>query len=421
MSGVISNKSDLYTPAGANDFRGDYLGFTFNGIHSSELGLVRVSSSNRYDDNLLPTIQDKTVQVPGGDGMYFFGSYYTQRQFTVSFAFDALTDAQLRRLRTVLGDKKIHPLIFDEMPYKVYQAKVTGNNTVKHLAFDHGQGARIYKGEGSIQFTCYFPFARSRYKYKEDYRLSTIPEWKDESDINISEWIEASGMLDEQGDYDILRIGSVLPEPSEFDGFSRLYADTNDVEPPAVVNRNDYVVYTDTIAEVEDQDNNGYSLLDALSYWTNPQAVIEEEDLDGVNSCAYVPTRFLNAPGDDFDYTGFKTYNPGDLPVDWKLFIPRANAELGGTIYIVDEGETYQLNIDIFTANSNDQYVVVDTKNNLIYGSNTGTIYNTALLNGIFFKIPLGENIINLIGFGIDPSTQQTWSDGRLEYDYLYY
>ena len=59
MSGVISNKSDLYTPAGANDFRGDYLGFTFNGIHSSELGLVRVSSSNRYDDNLLPTIQDK--------------------------------------------------------------------------------------------------------------------------------------------------------------------------------------------------------------------------------------------------------------------------------------------------------------------------------------------------------------------------
>jgi len=33
----------------------DFVGFTFNGIHSSELNVVRVSDSNRYTEDLLPT------------------------------------------------------------------------------------------------------------------------------------------------------------------------------------------------------------------------------------------------------------------------------------------------------------------------------------------------------------------------------
>jgi hypothetical protein len=60
-------------------FSGSFLGFTYNGKHSSELGIVRVSDGSRFNENLLPTIQDKTVPVPGGDGTYYFGSYYTQR------------------------------------------------------------------------------------------------------------------------------------------------------------------------------------------------------------------------------------------------------------------------------------------------------------------------------------------------------
>ena len=71
--------------------KADYIGFTFNGVHSSELGIVRTSDGSRFNENLLPTIQDKTVQVPGGDGMYHFGSFYTQKQFPISYAFDALS------------------------------------------------------------------------------------------------------------------------------------------------------------------------------------------------------------------------------------------------------------------------------------------------------------------------------------------
>jgi hypothetical protein len=59
-------------------------------------------------------------------------------------------------LRAFFGDKKIHDLTFDERPYKTYKAKVTGTATLKYIPFDEGEGReRVYKGEGTIQFTCY--------------------------------------------------------------------------------------------------------------------------------------------------------------------------------------------------------------------------------------------------------------------------
>jgi len=36
--------------------RGDYIGFSYNGIHSSDLGIVRVSEGSRFNENLLPTM-----------------------------------------------------------------------------------------------------------------------------------------------------------------------------------------------------------------------------------------------------------------------------------------------------------------------------------------------------------------------------
>lgn len=171
----------------------DYIGFSFNGVHSSELGIKRTSEGSRFNENLLPVIQDKTVQVPGGDGMYFFGSYYTQRQFNVSFAFDSMTEYQLAQFKRLFGDKKIHTLIFDEMPFKSYQAKVTGSATIKHIPFSEGVTNRVYKGEGSITFTAYYPYAKSVYKYLDQYTNS-----------NKNEWAEAANLLDTQGDFDVL-------------------------------------------------------------------------------------------------------------------------------------------------------------------------------------------------------------------------
>jgi hypothetical protein len=60
------------------------------------------------------------VQIPGGDGTHFFGSYFPQKQFNISFAFDALTEEQIAKMKKLFGDKKPHTLIFDEAPYKSY-------------------------------------------------------------------------------------------------------------------------------------------------------------------------------------------------------------------------------------------------------------------------------------------------------------
>jgi hypothetical protein len=53
-------------------------------------------------------------------------------------------------LKRLFGDKKIHPLIFDEIPYKIYWAKATSSATIKYIAFEEGETNRVYKGEGEV-------------------------------------------------------------------------------------------------------------------------------------------------------------------------------------------------------------------------------------------------------------------------------
>ena len=187
----LTTKEEVYEPSSSKKDN-DFIGFTFGDHHSSEFGIVRTSNGSRFDENLLPTIQDKTVQVPGGDGTYYFGSYYTQRQFSIQIAFDSLTEDNLRKLKRWLGDKKIKDLIFDEVPYKAYRAKVTGSATIKHLCFTE-DGARVYKGEGTIQFTCYEPFARLRKEVgsnTKDFYSANPNKYP-----TLEEWIKASGIL----------------------------------------------------------------------------------------------------------------------------------------------------------------------------------------------------------------------------------
>lgn len=174
--------------------KGDFIGFSFNGYRSEELGIVRVSDGSRYDEDLLPTSQDKTVQVPGGDGFYYFGSDYTQRQFSINIAFDELTEAQFRKLQQVFGTKELGKLIFDERPYKYYMVK-SGNPQLKYICFGKEGGPRIYKGEGTLTFTAYYPFAKSVFKFLEKTQKEGKEVYVLQSTYsNIEEWAETSGM-----------------------------------------------------------------------------------------------------------------------------------------------------------------------------------------------------------------------------------
>ena len=203
---------------------GDFIGFTFNGVHSSDMGIIRTSDGSRFNENLLPASTDKTVQIPGGDGTYYFGSNYTQRQIPISVATDELTETQFRQLKQWLGDKQIHPLVFDEAPYKTYMVKTSSAPTLKFICFDNITKNnnemvvnRVYKGEGSLQFIAYFPFARCTKKYLSDY-----------SDSNKEEWADASGLLPTQGYYDGTGLEINLYNPGDVEtDFFAYYAGTS--------------------------------------------------------------------------------------------------------------------------------------------------------------------------------------------------
>lgn len=143
----------------------DFIAFSFNGKHSYEdFGLVRVSDSNRYSNSLAPSMSDKTAEVPGGNGMYYFGTTHKQKEFPISFAFDHLTEKKYKEMKQWLNGKTVGNLWFAEEPYKVWTAKVTGQPSIKYICFDEyedGKKIRIYKGEGSVTFTSYYPYAHT--------------------------------------------------------------------------------------------------------------------------------------------------------------------------------------------------------------------------------------------------------------------
>lgn len=140
----------------------DFIGFTFNGCHSSEFNIYSVSDGSRYQDNLVPNPIDYTEQVPGGVGQYYFGSDMDIKEFPLSIAYDKLTETQVRELRNWLAPDAVGELIFDERPYKTYTAKISSSPSLSFICFDSynkesGRKERIYKGEGSINFVCYYP------------------------------------------------------------------------------------------------------------------------------------------------------------------------------------------------------------------------------------------------------------------------
>jgi predicted phage tail component-like protein len=115
----------------------DFLAFSFNGLHSwDDFKIIRVSDGDRYNTELGPQSQDKTAENPGGDGMYYFNTNHKQKVFNINFAFEEIDDLTIRNMKRWLSGKEVGDLWFEEEPYKVYSAKVTGQPTLKYIPFD---------------------------------------------------------------------------------------------------------------------------------------------------------------------------------------------------------------------------------------------------------------------------------------------
>ena len=154
----------------------DYIAFSFDGLHSVEdFGVYRISDNNEgYSSAISSTMTDKTAEIAGMDGQYFFGTQHKPKIFNIKIAFDNLAEDRLQKMKQWLNGKKLGDLWFAEEPYKVYTAKVTGSSTLTSIAFQTESGDRVYKGNGTIQFTCYNPYARTPDYVLRDTEKGTI-------------------------------------------------------------------------------------------------------------------------------------------------------------------------------------------------------------------------------------------------------
>lgn len=407
--------------------KGDFTGFKIDGIHSSDLGIVRVSDGDRYKEEILPEFDDGTVDIPGGDGTYYFGSYYKSKKFNINIAFDSLTELQYRNLSRVFGVRKPRELIFDERPYKKYYVKVESSPNIDAICFDEGDyiwdsehhtdyipGSidhktgetenirRVYKGEGEINFIAYDPFGYIVNKDLDSYRNLIYSIYNVKEEDNPAEL----GLYELQDDEYIL---------------------TEDIEPNE---EKTYYKQTDT------------TNTDEWAATAKLKTALELLDYDIVQTVG--------------DNKVIKVYNPGDMPAPFQIYIPFSNNSIPAFEIILEEktGNTYTpiegaaLKINAMTkltedatgkaiaADDRDDGVLINTKNHLIEGvkrieeeteeeeivvsyNTTGTLYNDCVESGIFFEINTGtltDGFDGRIRFSVAPT-----GTPEIIYDYIYF
>lgn len=216
--------------------RNDFIGFSFDGIHSSSLNIIRVSDGNRYEETILPEIEDTTLTIPGMDGDLYYNSRYGKKSFSIQIAYDNMLEIDFRKMVKLFSTKKVCPLIFDERPYKVYLAKLESPIQLDYVCFDqpkktigetisnsgvrvvsrengeiireditpyiidYTKKQRVYKGDATIDLIATYPFAHSQFK--------TLEQYSTEGYTNIEEWAETSRILS-QATYEELELDRV--------------------------------------------------------------------------------------------------------------------------------------------------------------------------------------------------------------------
>lgn len=299
----------------------DFCGFRFNNVHSEDLHLVVVSQGSRYDKNLLPNLQNFTAEVQGGDGKYYFGSTFENRSFQIDVAFDQVSEEDFRKIQQLFATDRPQDLVFDEMPFKTYRAKLSSKPDFKFICFtDRDTGKRIYKGEGTLNFVCYYPFAYCFNKYvvrAADYYKCLQPKE-----------IIARSIVDNP--YRKKELPKLLPG---------LIKDHYNVEPnmrtpwKGGYPTKDQVQWGELYFK-DPTDNNRKMIIDVRGYWDNiPEwqetaKLLVSPTLDFDRELIYCPqyskVNYYNMDTGLNQQNGLigsrvLVYNPGDLPIDFEI------------------------------------------------------------------------------------------------------
>lgn len=342
--------------------KGSFIGFTFGNRHSSELGIFRTNKSNRYEIALTPTTVDKVIDAIGSEGQYYYGSNYQKREIPISFAFYGFTEDQLTQVKRIFNDKKIHRLILDEEPYKVWSAKLASVAIIKHLCFEKNN-TRFFAGEGEFTFVTYYPYARSRYEYIEDY-----------TEENIIEWDEKGKLLRDDLTDDIIYPGILSYDLSDEDAATIIAFEDSF---KTWLEETDLLTNSDSVFD----DFNSY-----VSVFQEPGTY---NNLIDWREASAIPSRESYGHYADGKYF---LYNAGDVPIPFQLYIPITNTP---TSYSIVSGNQ-KIVLSNIKSKTADSYILIDGNTNIIYGCDnkkrkTKNIYNEAIIEGDFFNLSLGE------------------------------
>ena len=413
----------------SESYIGDFIGMEYNGVHSSALGFVRTSNGDRYNLSLLPSFEDQTAQVQGRDETYYFGLNYTDKNISIDIAFDEINESRFRKITKLFSDRKPHKLILDESPYKYYNVKIAESPEIDYLCFDNG-GERIYKGEGSLSFVAYNPFAQSTYKYLTDYNSDTMKYW----DFKVTK--------------DVVPIlnNKIYYTRDSWDNYTPIIF-TDEIEFPQKYTQCDaskefnssfvYYIFDGTkYTEVENLELETYRLNPSNYYTKNNDFYYEGGN---INEWFFSLDLLPNQTYQSYIYDTFisgenkiNLYNPGDLETDFEVTIPFTNGTISNLKFYLSSSNTTLVNYQLLLANSipkkgRDAAITLNPSNNLIYGVDsldenskpTGNIYNEYITGGHFFKIQVtykSEEDYSVVSLQLG-----SISNAYIKYNYKFY
>ena len=439
--------------------KGDFIGFSFDGIHCSQLGITHVTSSDRYEEDLFPEVKDKTIEIPNNHGEYYYGSTYGTRTFEIEFAYDHITEKQFRDIRRLFGTHKICELIFDERPYKVYYAKIESPINMSYVCFDETKRIEDTQRDGIRR-------NREEDEYSDNAFSDTI-SIPAESTVNyVLEHTPKENTLSVEGEvtYSLEENTLVLTNEAEEDvevtisyTYETITLAWEQVTPwkyldvkeriykgEGTINLICYQPFAHQLfkikelyQEVGSGKGNLITKYDNVDEWIESSGILTRDEWN-----TYHIDQVLNAVE---PYTcAIPLYNPGDLDVGFCLYIPFVNGQIltkEGKSDIIINGDNEILVLKPIDKKGQDTGIIINTRNHLIEGvifsgianendyripawQTTGNLYNEYIKIGEFPQVKRNDwklDSINNRAQTLYISCAEANKNMSIYYDYLYF
>jgi len=162
------------------------LGFNFDGIHSSQLGILNVYvDAGLFQEVFLPTRTINEVVIRGRSTPYPQGVTYAPLEFPVKIAFEDGYDSQkIREVARWLCKDYYAPLTFDSNPERVFYGMFVNDSSLTHNG--------VQQGYVTLAVRCNSPFSYSHFKDSDDFHIDgeEIIEIHNDGDLPIKPEID---------------------------------------------------------------------------------------------------------------------------------------------------------------------------------------------------------------------------------------